>query len=94
MFYWVSSILTRLYTLLVDYWDEHVHSLAFDNECNAQSKRLSSSSSSSDSSERITLWQDDDSSHMTLVESSHEVPRLEKHLYYFGLRGNRHLPRL
>jgi hypothetical protein len=28
---------------------------------------------------------------MTSVESSHEVPKLEKHLYYFGLRGNRHL---
>ena len=84
-------ILTRSYTLLVDYWDEHVHSPAFDEECNAQSKRLSYSSRSSDASERITLWQDDDSSSMTFVESSHEVPKLEKHLYYFGLRGNRHL---
>ena len=28
---------------------------------------------------------------MTFVESSHEVPKLEKYLYYFGLRGNRRL---
>ncbi|KZP21618.1 hypothetical protein FIBSPDRAFT_891079 [Athelia psychrophila] len=26
---------------------------------------------------------------MTFVESSHKVSKLEKHLYYFGLRGNR-----
>ncbi|KAG9006378.1 hypothetical protein FRB94_000842 [Tulasnella sp. JGI-2019a] len=26
---------------------------------------------------------------MTSVDSSHEVSKLEKHLYYFGLRGNR-----
>ena len=90
-FYWFSSMLTRSYTLLVDNWDEHVHSPAFDKECDAQFKRLSSSSMSTDSSERIRLWQDDDSSSMTFVESSHEVPKLEKHLYYFGLRGNRHL---
>jgi hypothetical protein len=35
--------------------------------------------------------QDDDDSSMTPVESSHEVPKLEKYLYYFGLRGNRRL---
>jgi hypothetical protein len=28
---------------------------------------------------------------MTSVESSHEVPKLEKYFYYFCLRGNRHL---
>jgi len=28
---------------------------------------------------------------MTSAESPHEVPNIEKHLYYFGLRGNRHL---
>ena len=69
--------------LVVDNWEEHVHSPTFDRECNAQSKRLLSSSSSRyrESSESIRLWQDDDSS-----ESSHEVP----YLYYFGLRGNRH----
>lgn len=44
------------------------------------SKRVASSSWSIDSSERIRLWQDDDSSSMTSVESSHEVPKLEKHL--------------
>jgi hypothetical protein len=76
MFYWVSSILTRSYTLLVDYWYDYVHSEAFDKECNAQSKRRLSSSSSSDSSERIRLWEDDDSSSMTSMESPYEVPKL------------------
>ena len=58
-----------------------------------QSKRLSSNlnSRSSESSERINIWEDDDSSSMTSIQSSYEVPKLEKHLYYFGLRGNRHL---
>ena len=28
---------------------------------------------------------------MTSPESLHEVPKLEKHLYYFGIRGNRRL---
>ena len=59
--------------------------------CDAHFKRLSTNSRSSDSSEHIRLWQDDDSSSMTSVESSHEIPKLEKYLYYFGLRGNRHL---
>jgi hypothetical protein len=58
--------------------------------CDAQSNHRSSSSTSSDSSERIRLWEDDDSSGVTPVESSYEVPKLEKYLYYFGLRGNRH----
>ncbi|KAH0588817.1 hypothetical protein H2248_004617 [Termitomyces sp. 'cryptogamus'] len=41
-----------IYTPLVDKWDQHVHSEAFDRECHAQARRLSSSSSSF-GSERI-----------------------------------------
>jgi hypothetical protein len=52
------------------------------------SRRLSSSSGSIDSSERIKLFRDDDSSSETSVESLHEVPKLEKLFYYFGLRGD------
>ncbi|KDQ10478.1 hypothetical protein BOTBODRAFT_640138 [Botryobasidium botryosum FD-172 SS1] len=74
--------------LTIDKWDKHVHSEAFDRQCDAQSKRLSSSSSGSHSSERINLWEkDDDDSSPTSV---HVVPKLEAHLYYFGIRGNRH----
>ncbi|KAG9079917.1 hypothetical protein FRC06_007320 [Ceratobasidium sp. 370] len=74
---------------LLNAWNKHVRSLAFDKECAAQFKRLLSSPRWSDPSERIGPSQDDDSS--TSVNSSHEVPKLEKHLYYFGLRGDRHL---
>ena len=74
----------------VDDWDDHVHSQAFNPECSVQSMRHSSSSGSNDSSERIRLLQDDSSSSMTSFESSHELPELEKFLYYFGLRGIRH----
>lgn len=86
-FCWSSSILIRSYTLLVIDWDEHVHSEAFDRACDAQCKRLSSGSSSSESS-RLKLW-DDDSSSQTSVESSHVVSKIEAHLYYHGLRGDR-----
>ncbi|KAG8756942.1 hypothetical protein FRC11_004910 [Ceratobasidium sp. 423] len=61
-------------------WDAHVHTEAFDKACNAQYKRLSSGSSSSESS-RLKLWDDDSSSHI--------VPKLEAHLYYHGIRGDR-----
>ena len=93
MFYWVSSILTHLYTLLIDKWDAHVHSLAFDRECKAHFKCLSSSprsSRSSNSSEHIRFWEDDDSSSMTSTKFSYKVTKLKRHLYYFGLCGNRH----
>lgn len=89
-FYWFSSILTRSYTDLVDNWDEHVRSLAFDKECDVQSKRLSSSPRSSEPSESIRLWEDDEYFSMTSIQSAYKVPKLEKHLYYFRLRGNRH----
>src|SRR5258708_36563948 len=85
-----------VYTLPVDKWDQHVHTEAFNRECSAQSKRLSSSSSGSDLSEHIKLREKDDSSssssNLTSAESSsHVVPKLEANLYYFGIRGRRQL---
>ncbi|KAI0028686.1 hypothetical protein K488DRAFT_89481 [Vararia minispora EC-137] len=84
-----------LYVLLVFLsvnWDAHVHSEAFDRECDAQSKRLSTSSSGSNSSEHLKLWDHDDASSLTFVDStSHGVPKLEAYLYYFGIRGRRQL---
>ena len=59
-----------------------------------QSKRFSSNSSSSGSASyvRLKLWDSDDASGMTSVDSSdHGVPKLEAYLYFHGLRGNRKL---
>ncbi|CAE6507643.1 unnamed protein product [Rhizoctonia solani] len=62
-------------------------------ECIAQSKIFLSSSNGSEPSKRIKIWgKDDDSSDGTSVGSSiHAVPKLEAYLYYFGIRGRRHL---
>src|SRR5258708_20214666 len=87
-----------VYTLPVDKWDQHVHTEAFNRECSAQSKRLSSSSSGSDLSEHIKLLEKDDSSssssNLTSPESSsHAVPSLNANLYSFGSHGPRqHAP--
>ncbi|CAE6450737.1 hypothetical protein ACGC1H_006560 [Rhizoctonia solani] len=73
-------------------WDRYVYSEAFNRDCNAQSKRLSSSSSGSDPYEPLKLWDSDDASSLTSVDSSsHGVSKLEAYLYYHGLRGNRKL---
>ena len=77
---------------LVINWDEHVHTEAFDRACDAQYKRLSSGSTSSGSeSSRLKLWEDDSSGQTSVKSSSHVVPKLEAHLYYYGLRGDREL---
>ena len=87
-FCWTSSILIRSYTLLVIDWDEHVHTEAFDRACDAQYRRFSSGSSSSESP-RLKLWDDSSSSQISVESSSYVVPKLEAHLYYHGLRGDR-----
>ncbi len=57
-----------------------------------QSKRSSSTSSSSGSYDRVQLWENDDASSTTSVDSSdHGVPKLEAYLYFHGLRGSRML---
>lgn len=88
--YWISTVLTCSYTLLVDKWVGHVHSQAFEDECNEVYKRLSSDSESGDSSvsRRAKIFQDADSSSDTSWVSGHEVSKLESLLYYFGLSGN------
>lgn len=84
----VFSILTRPFTLLVDNWERHVHSPAFDDECRARSKRLSSNYNDSDHSpERSNLWEEDDYS--SVETSDHSISKLEAYLYYFGIRGRR-----
>ncbi|KAI9443580.1 hypothetical protein H4582DRAFT_1925837 [Lactarius indigo] len=71
-------------------WDKHVQSDAFDRDCDIQSKRLSSGSSGSESYENFKLWDSDDATSLTWVDSSdHGVPKLEAYLYYHGIRGNR-----
>ena len=64
---------------------------SFDLACEAQPKRFSSSTSDFKSSERYRLWDKDDTSSMMPDSSAHAVPKLEAHLYYYGLRGDRHL---
>lgn len=52
--------------------------------------RLSSGSSGSDPYGDLNLWDSDDASSLTSVDSSvHGVSKFEAHLYYHGLRGNR-----
>ncbi|KAJ2913566.1 hypothetical protein MD484_g6826, partial [Candolleomyces efflorescens] len=71
-------------------WTSHVFSDAFDRDCNLQSKRSLSHSGSSASYHRLKLWDNDDASSMTSVDSSaHGVPKLEAYLYFHGIRGTR-----
>ena len=89
--YWIFSILTRSNVLLViDQWDRHVYSEAFDRDCNAQSRRFASNSSGSESYDHLKLWESDDASSLTWVDpSEHGVSKLEAYIYYHGLRGDR-----
>lgn len=92
MFYWVSSVLTHSYALLDDNWPDHVRSKAFDDQCIAVSHHRLSSSGSSDSSVHHKLFQDNDTSSPTYITSSvHNVPKLEKHFYYFDTSSDSHL---
>ena len=87
--FWASSILTRSYAILDVDWDDCVRSKDFDDHCNAVSNCRSSRSGFSDSSVHDKPFQDDDASGDTSVASSvHDVPKLEKHLYYFDIRGD------
>ncbi|KAJ3495418.1 hypothetical protein NLJ89_g10627 [Agrocybe chaxingu] len=71
-------------------WDQYVFSEGFDRDCDKQSKRRSSSSSGSSLYEHLKLWDSDDASSLTPVDSSgHGVSKLEAYLYYHGIRGNR-----
>jgi hypothetical protein len=72
-------------------WDAYVISEAFGRECEAQSKRFSSSSGSFESSEHYRLWDKDDTSSMTSDSSTHAIPKIEAYLYYYGLCGDRRL---
>lgn len=84
-------LLGFLYTdlpLLAFDWDAHVHSEAFDRECLS----ARSTSSRSSASEHLRLWDDDNPSSFISVDSTtHGVPKLEAHLYYYGIRGKRQL---
>ncbi|EIW83357.1 hypothetical protein CONPUDRAFT_102106 [Coniophora puteana RWD-64-598 SS2] len=66
-------------------WDQHVFSDAFNRDCDAQSKRLSSSPAGSEPYEHLKLWESDDTPSLSSVS----VPKIEAHLYFHGLRGNR-----
>ncbi|TEB30724.1 hypothetical protein FA13DRAFT_1764439 [Coprinellus micaceus] len=71
-------------------WDQYVFSEAFDRDCDTQSKRHSSSASGSSPNEHLKLWDSDDASSLTSVDSSgHGVSKLEAYLYYHGVRGDR-----
>lgn len=72
-------------------WDDYVFTEGFDRACDLQSKRHSPSSSvSSFYGHHMKLWDRDDASSLTSVDTSrHGVPKLEAYLYYHGLRGNR-----
>ncbi|KAI0033139.1 hypothetical protein K488DRAFT_85147 [Vararia minispora EC-137] len=71
-------------------WDQHVLSDAFNQSCDEQFRRPSFSSSDSGTYEDLKLWDSDDSSSATFFDSSrHGVPKLEAHLYYHGIRGER-----
>jgi hypothetical protein len=76
--------------LLAVNWDQYVFSEAFDRDCDTQSKRHSSSASGSSPNEHLKLWDSDDASSLTSVDSSgHGVSKLEAYLYYHGVRGDR-----
>ena len=72
--------------------DLHVLSPAFDKQCAAYAKEISSGPLSDHrdpdySSDYSNLWEDSD---VPSAESScYDVPKLEAHLYYFGIRGPR-----
>ena len=53
-----------------------------------KSSSSGSESGESDASKRARIFQDADSSSDTSYESDYELPKLERLLYYFGLRGN------
>ena len=87
------SILTYSSPLLADdTLDLHVLSPAFDKQCAAYAKEISSGPLSDHrdpdySSDYSNLWEDSD---VPSAESScYDVPKLEAHLYYFGIRGPR-----
>ncbi|KAI0029494.1 hypothetical protein K488DRAFT_80135 [Vararia minispora EC-137] len=86
--YYAQSTFT---TLELVNWDDYVFTEGFDRACDSQSKRQSPSSSVSSSYEHhMKLWDRDDASSLTSVDTSrHGVPKLEAYLYYHGLRGNR-----
>lgn len=71
-------------------WDKHVLTEAFDQDCDKKSRSLSSGSSVSGTYDELRLWDSDDSSSATLVDSfSHGVSKIEAALYYHGIRGER-----
>ncbi|TDL16721.1 hypothetical protein BD410DRAFT_816673 [Rickenella mellea] len=72
-------------------WDQHVHSEAFNRDCDAQSRHLLSGSCGFEPSEHVNLWDSDDSSFTSVDTSDHYVPKLEAFLYFHGLRGKRKL---
>ncbi|KAF8901022.1 hypothetical protein CPB84DRAFT_1847006 [Gymnopilus junonius] len=87
-FYCSSSILTCPYTFLDDTLELHIQTQAFDKQCAACAKEISNDSNSDYSSDHRK--KDNDESGVSSVESScYDVPRLEAHLYYFGIRGRR-----
>ncbi|CAE6419968.1 unnamed protein product [Rhizoctonia solani] len=77
---------------IINNWETYVRSAAFDKECAVQSKRLSSRCGGPECSEYLKLWKADDSSSVTSAGfSGRTVPKLEAHLYYYGIRGRKHL---
>ncbi|KAH9945505.1 uncharacterized protein BXZ73DRAFT_96322 [Epithele typhae] len=74
----------------------YVFSEGFDRDCDTQSKRHLVGPSGSSPNEHLKLWDDDDASSLTWVDSSrHGVSKLEAYLYYQGIRGDRkHAPKL
>jgi len=50
-----------------------------------QSKRLLSSPSGSEPYEYLQLWDSDDASNLTSVDSRHNISKLEAYLYYHSI---------
>jgi hypothetical protein len=82
----------------MDNLEEYVNTTEFDTKCSEIARGLVSSSDetrSSDSDEDSIWSSSDPISTATTVESDpYEVSRFEAHLYYAGVRGNGHGPKL
>ena len=90
-------MLTHSYTfqVLADALDRHVNSAEFDEECAVLSRKIAQGLSSDNSDldhsfDYSSLWEKEEDSSISSARS-HNVSKLEAYLYYFGIRGTRHM---